>query len=308
MARNRWPALALLCTVVLLMVSLASVAAVEPEGPMLVRIGLRGPADLDLVEAANVPVYARLATEGGSYLLAGARQDAVEGLRDRGLEVTVLDPQMEGAGYYIVAWRGPGPQAALPPQVDVVHWDGTRAVVRGTPAGADEVAKLGYGVSALGKAPIALRPRGAAELPAAIQREPLVEAMVAQVDTTRLMQYEAWLTGMEAAVIGGQPYSITTRYTFSGTPIQKATQFVYEHMEALGLPVDYHQWAHPTYPNVVATKAGLATGEEVYIISAHLDDMPPGPRAPGADDNASGVTGVLVAADILSQYDFYCTL
>lgn len=308
MAKNGWPAMALLCTVALLMASLATVAAVGPEEPMLVRIELRGPADLDLVEAANIPVYARPAMDGASYLLAGATPEAVAALQGQGLEVTVLDPEMGEAGYYLVARRGSGQPPVMPPHVNVVHRDGMRVVVRGTPAEANGLAAAGYDVSAVSQAPIALRPQGGTAISGAVQREPLVEAMVAQVDTATLAQYEAWLTGMEAAAIGGQPYTIATRYTFSGRPIQMATQFVYEHLESLGLSVDYDQWAHPTYPNVIATKPGLALPEEIYIISAHLDDMPPGPRAPGADDNASGVTGVLVAADILSQYNFYCTL
>jgi hypothetical protein len=72
--------------------------------------------------------------------------------------------------------------------------------------------------------------------------------------------------------------------------------------------VDYDQWGGSTYPNVIATKPGLTDPQTIYVICAHLDDMPYGPLAPGADDNASGVVGVLAAADILSRYDFGCTL
>ena len=57
---------------------------------------------------------------------------------------------------------------------------------------------------------------------------------------------------------------------------------------------------------------GQITGETplspIFLIGAHLDDMPVGPTAPGADDNASGSAAVLVAADILSQYQWGCTL
>ncbi|RPI25950.1 MAG: Zn-dependent exopeptidase M28, partial [Chloroflexota bacterium] len=41
---------------------------------------------------------------------------------------------------------------------------------------------------------------------------------------------------------------------------------------------------------------------------AHLDNMPSGAVAPGADDNASGIAGVLTAASILGQYEWNCTL
>ena len=141
-----------------------------------------------------------------------------------------------------------------------------------------------------------------------VEPDPLVEEMLAQVDRATLRQYEEWLTGEEPVQIGGQLFVIATRYTHSATQIQKATQFAYEHLDALGLEVAYHQWEGDTYPNVIATREGLTSPDEIYILSAHLDSLPEGPIAPGADDNASGSTGVLMAADILSQYDFGCTL
>ncbi len=166
-----------------------------------------------------------------------------------------------------------------------------------------------------GLASVASYPVSGLGLADALQPDPQVEAMIAQVNVASLRQYEEWLTGEAAVDIGGEPYTIATRYTHSGVPIQKATQFAYEHLDALGLDVAYHQWEGDTYPNVIATIEGLTNPEEIYILSAHLDSLPAGPAvpgaaaaAPGADDNASGSTGVLMAADILSQYEFGCTL
>jgi hypothetical protein len=63
------------------------------------------------------------------------------------------------------------------------------------------------------------------------------------------------------------------------------------------------------YYNVVATKPGLANPSRVYVLGAHYDSISNDPlRQPGADDNASGVAGVLEAARVLSQYDFDATL
>ncbi|HVP10556.1 MAG TPA: M28 family peptidase [Phycisphaerae bacterium] len=53
-----------------------------------------------------------------------------------------------------------------------------------------------------------------------------------------------------------------------------------------------------TYYNVVATKVGTTHPNDEYIIGAHFDSV----ACPGADDNASGVSLVLEAARILSQY------
>ena len=53
---------------------------------------------------------------------------------------------------------------------------------------------------------------------------------------------------------------------------------------------------------------GSINPTDIYIIGAHLDDVPTIGTAPGADDNASGSIGTLIAADILSQYQWSCTL
>lgn len=139
---------------------------------------------------------------------------------------------------------------------------------------------------------------------------PAVAAMMAQVQQDQVYTYTGDLSGEWPAIVGGVPYTITTRYTTSGTPIQMATQYVYEHMQTSGLAVSYHDWDYYWYPsrNVVGVLTGTTRSDEIVLITAHLDNMPSGGLAPGADDNASGSVGVLVAAEILSQYQFERTL
>jgi hypothetical protein len=59
-----------------------------------------------------------------------------------------------------------------------------------------------------------------------------------------------------------------------------------------------------TYSNVVATLPGKVHPNRVYIVGAHYDSA----NNPGADDNASGVAGIVEAARALSQYQFDATL
>jgi hypothetical protein len=136
--------------------------------------------------------------------------------------------------------------------------------------------------------------------------------MIGQVDAATVYQYDGDLSGENEVTIGGQPYTLYTRYSYSGEPVQKATQFVYEHFESLGLEVKYHDynWGGNNWRNVVATKPGLTDPDDIYIVCAHVDSISNDPYnyAPGADDNASGVTAVMIAADILSQYDFDYTI
>jgi serine protease AprX len=138
----------------------------------------------------------------------------------------------------------------------------------------------------------------------------VVGEMLTQVQTTTLYSYVGDLSGEWPVSIGGVPYTLATRYSYSGMPVYKATQYAYEHFQDLGLDVVYHEytWASNNWRNVVAEQPGIREPERIFLITAHIDDLPSGPIAPGADDNASGSTGVLVAADILSQYDFGCTL
>jgi hypothetical protein len=77
-------------------------------------------------------------------------------------------------------------------------------------------------------------------------------------------------------------------------------------LESYGLDVYLHEFFYygdPFY-NVVAVKTGEVTPDQHYIIGAHFDSV----DNPGADDNASGVAGVLEIARVLSEYDFESTM
>jgi hypothetical protein len=140
--------------------------------------------------------------------------------------------------------------------------------------------------------------------------DPRIAALMTQITTGTVVAYERGLTGEEAVIVSGEPYTIVTRYSYSGEPISQATRYVYEHFQDLGLDVSFHDynWYGNRWRNVVAEQRGWYRPDEIYLITAHLDDMPSGPVAPGADDNASGSIAVLVAADLLSSFDCGYTL
>lgn len=142
----------------------------------------------------------------------------------------------------------------------------------------------------------------------ALATDPHVAAMLARVDPAALYQAVGDLSGEWPATIGGEPYTIRTRHTTSSEGLLKATQYAGERLEALGLEVEYHTWAAGTPPNVIGELPGAGGAEEAIILCGHLDDMPAGPEAPGADDNASGSAAVLAAAAILSEYTWTCDL
>ena len=105
------------------------------------------------------------------------------------------------------------------------------------------------------------------------------------------------LSGQQATTINGQPYTITTRYSLSGTPVNQSVAYMVERLQRLGLAVTTHTWNARRPPNVIAEKPGLNPSAGIFIICA-----PPGRHAqsglaPGADDNGSGSIALLHAAE-----------
>ena len=74
--------------------------------------------------------------------------------------------------------------------------------------------------------------------------------------------------------------------------------------------VHKENYPEETADNILAVQWGTKTPEEFVICGAHYDSWnadgtdPDTIRAPGADDNASGVAGILETARILSHYTF----
>jgi Peptidase family M28 len=139
---------------------------------------------------------------------------------------------------------------------------------------------------------------------------PLVANMIGQVQQGSVHDYILDLSGERPVIVGGSSYTITTRNTRSGTPIDKATLYAYERLQAAGLSVSFDDYYECGFSNrnVAGILPGATRPDEIVLITAHLDNMPSSGLAPGADDNASGSTGVLIAADIMSRYRFERTV
>jgi len=136
---------------------------------------------------------------------------------------------------------------------------------------------------------------------------PQIQAMLDQVDPGTIYTLTGDLSGEWPVPINDQTYTISTRYALSGEPIEKAAQYLYQHYQDLGLNTSFQNFTYrgQMLSNVVAEKPGTVFPERVYLITSHYDDVP---STPGADDNASGTVGVMVAASILDQFEFGCTL
>ncbi len=283
-------------------------------GEALVRLDLNSPADLGLFASTGIEIFARLHSQTGQeYLLLPASPAQHNQLRSLGFTVNVLDSDRRGAGYYLLHARSAGKLEEAGKIARILDRDGGQALAKATPAQAESLSSLGIEIVRLKLHPLVIRERRPTAYPEVIEPNPTIQEMIDQVSSTTVSNYNGGLSGEWAVTIGGAPYTIMTRHTSQATPTEKATQFTYEHFQSLGLPVSYHYYIHPNYGqrrNVVAEQPGLTQPERIFLITAHLDDTSQTPTtyAPGADDNASGSVGVLIAADILSQYTFDCTL
>ncbi len=82
----------------------------------------------------------------------------------------------------------------------------------------------------------------------------------------------------------------------------------YNLFQELGLDPEYQYYSSKYAPNVVAKLEGIREPDKIFILIAHIDDMPKTPPAPGANDNGSGSAMVINLAKILSNYRFAYTI
>lgn len=86
---------------------------------------------------------------------------------------------------------------------------------------------------------------------------------------------------------------------------EEVAEFIYEKLKEIGLPTEYFEWSKGGYEgkNVVATIPGKSNS--TVMLTAHYDSYP---GSPGADDDGSGVSCLLMGAEILSEYSFQHTI
>ncbi len=276
----------------------------------LLRIELRG-----ALEDLGLPIHAHLrGADGTEYVLVRATPARVQSL---GIEYIVLDPASSVDTEYLIALeRRPGARERVAENFDTILDDGRRVLVRAGSERAEELQDLGFQLSHLPTEPLKIdstagvfQKRSIPKIQALTPSDEVAE-MVAAVRKAFVFRYNGMLSGEEEMRVGGADFLIGTRSTDSGAPIETATQFVYEHLLAQGLDASYHDWQNQGLSgrNVVGELRGTTQPEEIVLITAHLDSRPFTGAAPGADDNGSGSTAVMLAAEILAEREFARTV
>jgi hypothetical protein len=299
--RTLWLAAVAVLVILTALIGMATAAPAEtesvpspPERISLVQVSITAPGDLGLFEQTGLPAYTHLEGREAVYLLAGANPAGLGALAAAGLSVRILDPDLAGATYYLASPAPNRPRPEWGAYGRLLLDDGEQALLRTTPQEAERLSSTGAELRLLTLTPKPLRPTAAPEaIPAVIQPDPLIQAMIDQVNGDSAYYYDRQLAGEVPVWVDNAWYTISSRYNYSGTPIQKTTRWVGQHMAGLGLDVEYHQWGGATYPNVIGELAGLTNPEDIFIIGGHIADVQ---GTKGADANASGSAAPLADA------------
>jgi Zn-dependent M28 family amino/carboxypeptidase len=136
----------------------------------------------------------------------------------------------------------------------------------------------------------------------------IVQDIINQASLAEFQWYLRVLTGVDPVPGTGGDY-LENRYSF-GTDIDVAGQWIHDQFASFGLTASYHEYDASYGANVIAELPGTSRPDAIYIICAHYDTYHADDQlhAPGCDDNGSGTAAVLMAARILSQYQFEGTI
>jgi hypothetical protein len=250
-------------------------------------------ASADRLEAAGYRVEAPIALPASATItLLRANRNKIAALdpaRLATLGVTIL---WRGEANALVASSGPLPE-------DAQLLEGRRRALRASP--------LHRGIANVETQDKAPAPATTLSTDFA----PVVQSMVNQVSGTDFMQWIRNLSGA-AILVGGSPVTLLTRSTPT-VSCDRAEQYVFERLQALGyadVQYDPYTFSTTSARNVVATLPGTVTPQKIVVLGGHLDSTSPqaSTLAPGANDNASGVAGLLIAAQILRQYTYESTI
>ncbi len=123
---------------------------------------------------------------------------------------------------------------------------------------------------------------------------PDIQAIVNQVDSVLLRSDLSEIQGIR-------------HYQANPTHLEETKDNIEDRFNQYGLTTRRQAFERAGYTghNIIGRKAGLVNEEATYIIDAHFDSVD---DAPGADDNGSGVVGVLEALRVLAPYNFERTI
>ena len=152
-----------------------------------------------------------------------------------------------------------------------------------------------------------------------------IQYFLSDTSQERYTQWIRALSGDMPVNIGGQEYTITTRYSYAMFPGQdnaKAPDYLLEQLSQWVSPdmITYEPYEYRdavssyTWYNIIVTFPGTVSPEEQILYTAHYDscvaltDVNPLELAPGANDNGTGVAALLEAIPTFAKTSFEKTV
>jgi len=134
-------------------------------------------------------------------------------------------------------------------------------------------------------------------------QNPVIQGVLDEVSIDSMMTWVRQVSGEQPVNIAGTEHTILSRHK-NNAGNNLAQQWLMQKLVEMGYtPVE--QPFNSTGRNILVTKPGNGSTEELVIICAHYDAMPGGiSNAPAADDDGSGVGAVLEAARVLHDVEF----
>jgi hypothetical protein len=287
--------------------------ATSAQPAALVRINIPSDAHFTRFSELGIPIFSQLwDDEGKTYLLALVDIKDQTLINDIDVRTQILDTDSTGAAYFLISSTHNRNQDQL--DLNILLKTSQYQIVRIDLEGARNFQPEGFDIQRLTLHPFVHVDGGSTfTKQTSITPNPHVQAMIDQVSVDSVYDYVGGLSGEWQIQINGNPYTLHSRYSYAADHIKKATKYVYDHLTGLGLATDFEDYnvGGVWLRNVIADQPGANNPECLVLLVGHLDSISyenPEYDAPGADDNASGSTGVLVAADILHQYQFACTI
>jgi hypothetical protein len=169
---------------------------------------------------------------------------------------------------------------------------GHTAIIRTTAEKAEELIGLGWGLTKLLSNIKTLSPRRGFQPP-----------VIAEIDTN-ISNIISVITPQSSGSYISDLSNIPTRYSYAAG-CRQAEQYVFNKFDSLNLTSSFfsYQYNNTTMRNVVGQRPGIVHPDSIIIVCAHLDctSENPSQRAPGAEDNGTGVAVVLEAARALRR-------
>ena len=321
----------------------ASTAADSTFGPRLFLLS-PAPQQVGILPSLPATIHAELYGEEPVRYIASAGPDLPDWAAARNIPAKLLDADTAGKVYYFVDAQADGASEAVSRFGAIIYADARQLLV--AVPGENESSLLdalpgqGIGLSLLSpdaivpaKSPFttllplvaeqttasqtAESPIGTLLPPVTTQAsasqiaESAIATLLPLVTPQAIADRIAELSGQRAADTGSTMVTLATRYTFAAG-IQDAERYLYQRYVQLGLPVAYANWSYGGYSgrNIVAEIRGTSHPERIWLVGGHFDATSeiPYTRAPGADDNASGIAATLIIADILRSHRFSDTI